>query len=1249
MSFLDFLAGSSDTPPKGATFTYTNKGVVPNQPASSPIAPITNFVSKLAKNVSSANINSPAFQRDKGNLDAAVSTGNAIAGTFARLGGSTYDTLDMLSNIDDSTKFLTPGISLFHLPSPIRPAAEYLKPKLEKFDTSVKDTMKQYIPQVNQESAPFKFSEKWISDPLLVGGEALKVAKPIGKLAVKGVEELPRAIKAFKEAETTHPLLKKIAGTEGFVNPTQMFDDAKSVFKPSEVAPNRLLSKNTPPPATDIITPVEPPKKVRGTVERLVQEGEPEALLNEKRAYYTPQKSKQMLTAISQKSTKEIQDTLASYNKLSPDDFVKMSTDGRNDAILHYAALLNKTAKAGNVVPRMKASLDAAEKLTAAAHMVEQAKYLRSSPGDFVQQVVDQADEAGKLFGEYGKGTTIPKDLQKKLYASAEERYAAQKELDTAQQIHEKLIKDFQTKKTPKIQQDLAAAAQRVSDASAKVERLTSRMKQDVDSYVGKTWYDIIHTSIQLNLLRPSSLLLNLAYNVSAAPATLLKNNTAALASWIHSSITGAPRLTYGTLGEGYVDTARAVGRQLKKDTVSILKGGEPSLDMRSYDEAKELHPLNALHDVVNEVKKYINTGKTDLSANAIAKKLVEGVHGGLSGSKIVAQVLALGDTPSKLFFYNFKLRELALRHGLPVEDVLQAPSKAFRDEALEYAMKETYQNDNKVVEVLNKFTVPQKGDSKKVIAAKLALSTTMAIFKRTPTNIGSDVATYIFYPVSIIRGIAGMALAKDPKKLEQAYDLFARGMVGYAASSLGYWLAEKGIVTPPQNPLSAYSRQAGEMVAPSNSFNVSALWRIISSGDASDENAKRRNDDTYISNLALGPIGAVWGTNASMFEQGYKEFASEVLDLNLRGAASSMFGMTEGGVKFLLDLPMLQSIDGLVSAFGGIGSTPDRIDKFIASAVSPWVYGVVPATYQAIGKSMQDVMPDTRKAKSAASTYDSRDLTSHLQNISDMVGNITTRGSFTPSDLPPRYGPFGIELQRTPGNANPIWYQIFDPLKAQSPTYSDALKKIYDLRNETHDESVIPQEATYIPVNIYGQRYELHPDPWQLAEYNRFIGDQQGRLATSLLNNPEFNQLDAYGQVKMLKDMYGEGRKRASQYFVNQYGLPELLDQEGIGIASTLDQLPNDQQREQYLQDLQNTKPILYQSYQKYSGEKQAFLKDVYRLRELSPTNGTRAAAVKKMVDSFSPDKRKGIYNELRRLRLVTPDVHQQLIKLAS
>lgn len=603
----------------------------------------------------------------------------------------------------------------------------------------------------------------------------------------------------------------------------------------------------------------------------------------------------------------------------------------------------------------------------------------------------------------------------------------------------------------------------------------------------------VLKAVIQGNLLTPISEVSNIVGNVSLMPFRAAADTVAASIDMLDSYLRNKPRELVmdpvGSQREGLKGVVEGL-----KQAPSIARRG--ASDVRSGEQFRGLQPLRAWSKLLAKNPEVPTVrGKVPLSDKI--SLLVEGTFG--VPAETMLRGLSVGDAP-----FRRKAHAQALEQQLELTKVPKSqrefarkfPEMFLTPEQLQRVHEETlasiFQQHSDTVSTLNRF-IRQKGGDWGDLAATLVLP-----YRHTPWNL---IGEYLSYnPVAGLLNTTAKAIKGDKLGAERAA---AKTVVGGITTYAMWWLYQKGLLSPSLDDSDEQqkARILSGSVMPANHINLDGLDRALKGEDP----AFRPGDKT-VDTWKLGLAGAIAYTTANLgrdFEKSPEGESGNVGNWLKNSVLENMrFGLNQSFLKGTST--MLEAI-----RTGRADQAIQGIESVILSVPVP---NTVSAVSRATSGNKVEVKDDNK-----------------LKEFSNLVEQ-RLRVFGTGKDLPVKRGIWGEPMKETPEGANPWAYHFLDITRGQQVTQDPVAVEIYRLWRRYNNAAVIPTPPSK-SMEIDGQRYELTTA--QQGELASQVGPIRKQIADSLVQNPNWQELNDEQKSRMLQRAYETGLRIGKQEFL--------------------------------------------------------------------------------------------------------------------
>lgn len=540
-------------------------------------------------------------------------------------------------------------------------------------------------------------------------------------------------------------------------------------------------------------------------------------------------------------------------------------------------------------------------------------------------------------------------------------------------------------------------------------------------------------------------------------------------------------KVTQAVTGSGRQGRKLATEVFNSKEVQAMLKnqGGKYEIpELRnSLVQNKQMYKGTALSKWIDRV--------TDGGIQKVNEKLFgrKGVQSGLETIRNATyKMLDLGDSP--FVKENFVERLGSYIHAQGIKDIKDIPEEAIQT-AYEEAMKATYKDNSWAVQMLSGL----KGGIEKIPGVGKPLSQAAIPFLQAPGNIAARMIDYS--PVKATKGIVDIisgARANNVKKVSKGIEEAAKGLTGSGLILLGMRLRDSGIITgtySDDKDQKAYEKQTG--------FKEFAL----------------HVGDKYFTYDWAQPFAEplIIGTLLSDAINKSDEYDSDLLDyfgVDNPIAKKALGVAYEGGKASLnswFNASPLQGLQELLS--GGFNGT-DIAQNIVDTGVSDFAGAFVPASVNAVAKSMDTTQRNTYDPSNKVSTFVNQQI-AKIPKLSET--------------LPAKYDTWGREMKYADSKAMAAASRFIVPGDYSYDKSDKIDKEIMRLYEGTKgDAAVFPQVAP----NKVGDKKLNNKE---VSEYQKDMGTRSRQLAEEFINSDVYKDMEDANRVEVLSNMYGASK----------------------------------------------------------------------------------------------------------------------------
>ena len=540
-------------------------------------------------------------------------------------------------------------------------------------------------------------------------------------------------------------------------------------------------------------------------------------------------------------------------------------------------------------------------------------------------------------------------------------------------------------------------------------------------------------------------------------------------------------KVTQSVTGSGREGRKLATEVFNSKEVQAMLKnqGGKYEIpELRnSLVQNKQMYKGTALSKWIDRV--------TDGGIQKVNEKLFgkKGVQSGLETIRNATyKMLDLGDSP--FVKENFVERLGSYIHAQGIKDIKDIPEEAIQT-AYEEAMKATYKDNSWAVQMLSGL----KGGIEKIPGVGKPLSQAAIPFLQAPGNIAARMIDYS--PVKATKGIVDIisgTRANDVKAVSKGIEEAAKGLTGSGLILLGMKLRDSGIITgtySDDKDQKAYEKQTG--------FKEFALH--VGDKYFTYDWAQPFAEPLFIGTLLSDAI------NKS------DEYDSDLLDyfgVDNPIAKKALGVAYEGGKASLnswFNASPLQGLQELLS--GGFNGT-DIAQNIVDTGVSDFAGAFVPASVNAVAKSMDTTQRNTYDPSNKVSTFVNQQI-AKIPKLSET--------------LPAKYDTWGREMKYADSKAMATASRFIVPGDYSYDKSDKIDKEIMRLYEGTKgDAAVFPQVA---PNKVDDKKLNNK----EVSEYQKDMGTRSRQLAEEFINSDVYKDMEDADRVEVLSNMYGASK----------------------------------------------------------------------------------------------------------------------------
>jgi len=615
----------------------------------------------------------------------------------------------------------------------------------------------------------------------------------------------------------------------------------------------------------------------------------------------------------------------------------------------------------------------------------------------------------------------------------------------------------------------------------------TMKMVRDLTP---KSVPDILTTTIQGNLLAPSSQIANIVGNTMYVPLQYSSQSLGASLDMLDSLIRGKSRTVLNPF-HGTAAGARGAATGFARATRQMFTGNLDNLVLG--EQIRGFAPIRSLVQAFTGENMPVNEAG-NIPVMDRAKKLIESVLG--APAEPMLRLLAFGDLPFKEFNLRRSLFEQARIRGLKGEALTRfmelPPLDAVR-QAEKEAEVAVFQEDNRAAGIFyNIFTqiksIPWIGGYAN-FAARGVLP-----YIKTPANLAWEGLQFASPEFSLGRSIF---FATKGKKREALISL-GKAITGQMILLACYQLLKNGLLSGGPDDDDKKRSLEYSTFAP-YSLNLSGLRRLLAGEDPA-----WRETDEIINYNRLGFFGIIASIVANRDKRAKKEMKENYKLYEYMGGSATFFPEIASAT---LNMAMLKGTNDLLSAI-----SEEKYDAWLRTYFKTVSSVVLPNTLAAINRARMPYMVDPK-----------------AETVQQSFINIAKSKLFMYEDLPVRRDLFGRPIKSTPDSANPWIYQLLDISKSSQIPTDPAMRKVYETFARTMDADAIPSVPDR---KITWKDNLVRLDDRQYEQYITLIGAERLRLLDNRIGMDESGiPLERLGDI--YKKIYDTGYHIGKMKFI--------------------------------------------------------------------------------------------------------------------
>jgi hypothetical protein len=628
------------------------------------------------------------------------------------------------------------------------------------------------------------------------------------------------------------------------------------------------------------------------------------------------------------------------------------------------------------------------------------------------------------------------------------------------------------------------------------------QLQEKVRAYDPKSFWDVLSTILQGNLLAPISLVANVTGNMNNLLLRGSSRSLATVVDAIDARLRGRQRAqTIAPLRAGR-ESAAAVARSVP-EAIKTLYRGASDLELSKADARTGLRPLVALRNLMaREAAEMPKRGGKVPPAELMAT-LLEASPFSMSASAALRS-LAATDLPfrkaarARLITEAMKLRTLRGQPKATPKEIRQAveyPELFFDKAEVERidreSLKATYQDKNAAAQFV-------LGRVNQASPFARFLFRTVAPYVTTPVNVVAEI-------LSFVPGISTANVVRHARagRTREAQVAAGKMVLGGIVTGAGVWLYQKGLLSPSleDSEEAQKGRMLSHQVIPPNHLNLSGLDRALKGEDPT-----WREGDRTVNVLRGGGVAGALMLNAAN--------TLRRLETQPSDAAGTALEVMRDGVMNTMGYAVQQSYTrGIADALDA--ARGEKLDQFFMNYADGLGAIVLPNTLKSISRATREYQPEVRGDRS------DHTLNNLIRNKLGFTG--------AASKLPYKRDLWGRPVLETPEGNLPWLYQTLDISKARTVPTDPLAIELYTLWRRTGDDAVIPTPPAQ-RYTMAGKTYQLTRE--QLSRLQQLVGGERRQLGERIVGADAFATAKTDVRLRRLRYAWDLGAERGRMKF---------------------------------------------------------------------------------------------------------------------
>lgn len=327
-----------------------------------------------------------------------------------------------------------------------------------------------------------------------------------------------------------------------------------------------------------------------------------------------------------------------------------------------------------------------------------------------------------------------------------------------------------------------------------------------------------------------------------------------------------------------------------------------------------------------------------------------------------------------------------------------------------------------------------------------------------------------------------------DQRKFNNA---FTQAILGTGVYAAGYWLYAMGIITASREDDDDLEAMRKTLGGGGYRINVSALKRMLLSGNFFDRQETEEPDFIMTYDWAQ-PMAIAVAAGAEYAAQSERA-SREGLRKKLLGTSGTLAISLKAGAKSLEEQPLLSGLSSFIKTWGYSGPL-EAVYGTIANI--PGMF--VPQLVRQASQLQDNMVRETRGDRGMVQAFT----------------RIASQTPFVQDVAPPRFDILGQAVERYQYGGNTLFNVLANPGMVSRAKEVPALSEVARLMNVTGETSQIPRMVSRT-ADINGQSVELTNE--QISAYQYYLGNYTMSMFNWRMASPRYARLPDTEKVRLL------------------------------------------------------------------------------------------------------------------------------------